>query len=701
MAISNPGAVVVCAFYEWLREPRSFRWFTAQRYGLSFFGVVLLILGFAIAPRNWLAVLATAAVSLALVFCALCSRLEPDKYPNRSTRLVFFLTAAMSGTVVLAIGMAVGRGIAFVGITILYLDAAHLLDLQRKMPADEDPASTTKRLGILALYVAIAAASVFAFGCWLALTSLAPALALTLLASAILAAPVAVALASEWELRRLASKCKPVSTVALISASIVGLVFLVGGVQLAAPAGTPVSWRLGVPLGALILIGFMVGNTPVDVMAFLAAIVVVLGFSMSATTPLERSMVPNGDKPWILAIGDSYMSGEGARRFYDDTNTKDRNECRRAPTAYPALIAQQGKYDVLFLACSGATTKDLLLTPQYPEEPPFDSPIRDLGQITDSLEYRWRTPAGLTQLETAQQVSTAISNTSNDSRHTQPEIVLVSIGGNDAGFGDIAAACVLPGDCSELGESFLSRLPRVYESIGHVYKSIRSKFPNSNNIVAIPYPIPLAANGCWESPLLDTEHAFLRHFTRKLNQSIKESAKDAGIKYLGAAEHVFEDHDLQICDSSAGSSKAGVNVFALNPKVGDFDQLANVSNWFHNSLHPNATGHEVLRDLVLSDVVSGSVGKTDSDPKVKNESDEAFKHHPRQCAPRKTGDYAYCSPPGGGWVLDQLIMALTRSIPALALIVAGGWLICMPIVYLIRRRFGDQRVNGNDGEPPD
>jgi len=81
-------------------------------------------------------------------------------------------------------------------------------------------------------------------------------------------------------------------------------------------------------------------------------IVVVLGFAFvwglfphttddpgGVSTSAETDNATSG----IVAFGDSYISGEGAPEFYDRTDHKgaEQNECRRAPTAYPVLIADR------------------------------------------------------------------------------------------------------------------------------------------------------------------------------------------------------------------------------------------------------------------------------------------------------------------------------------------------------------------------
>lgn len=61
----------------------------------------------------------------------------------------------------------------------------------------------------------------------------------------------------------------------------------------------------------------------------------------------------------IVALGDSYISGEGAARFFPGTDHPGSNECRRAATAYPYLVAEALGASLTFVACSGARTSHL------------------------------------------------------------------------------------------------------------------------------------------------------------------------------------------------------------------------------------------------------------------------------------------------------------------------------------------------------
>ena len=149
----------------------------------------------------------------------------------------------------------------------------------------------------------------------------------------------------------------------------------------------------------------------------------------------------------IVAFGDSYISGEGASEFVrDQRHRRERgNQCRRAPTAYPVTLVEQAQAEeipdkVLFLGCSGAVA-------------------RDLWRAGPTAPIRCRSsPATATRCPTPPTTPTPATSTRRD-----VTAVLVSMGGNDAGFGDIGKACLAPGDCSTIGARFVDGLERVGE----------------------------------------------------------------------------------------------------------------------------------------------------------------------------------------------------------------------------------------------
>jgi GDSL-like Lipase/Acylhydrolase family len=341
-----------------------------------------------------------------------------------------------------------------------------------------------------------------------------------------------------------------------------------------------------------------------DGAADMAAVLVVvsLAWSLAPRTESRRSEPLAAGQTVLVALGDSYISGEGATTFLDGTNDEDRNECRRAPSAYASLLVADGDDDhggladptfdnLVFLGCSGAQAADLDAHVQYVNEPP-DAPtrLRDNGV--------WR--GGATQLEQLDEVLRSVRVREGDGDE-DPErdlrgLVIVSLGGNDAGFGSIATACVGLGNCADVVDAWAADLAVVSSHLDRAYAALRELVGPRVPVLVVPYPIPLAPQRCDLSVMRQSEHTALTLFVQQLNTEIEHAATQHGFAVLDV-QPAFEGH--RICDTNDADDWY-VNYIAAHPTGGSFASLSNPRNWFHNSLHPNAHGHEAIAREVKS-----------------------------------------------------------------------------------------------------
>ncbi|MCW2990529.1 MAG: Triacylglycerol lipase [Solirubrobacterales bacterium] len=153
-----------------------------------------------------------------------------------------------------------------------------------------------------------------------------------------------------------------------------------------------------------------------------------------------------------VALGDSYSSGTGTRTYYDSA-------CQRSVYAYPYLLAQRrANTSLVFAACSGATTTDVLNN----------------------------------------QVSSLTSGT---------RFVTITIGGNDAGFSSVITECAKPAwasDCAgkvTTAQNFIrNTLPG---RLNTVYTQIQSRSPTAT-VIVLDYPRVFNGEDCnagtWFSP---------------------------------------------------------------------------------------------------------------------------------------------------------------------------------------------------------
>jgi len=347
-------------------------------------------------------------------------------------------------------------------------------------------------------------------------------------------------------------------------------------------------------------------------------IAVLVGFAfvwgLFSHTTVDRDQVSGGRSDvdgtrGVVVFGDSFISGEGAPRFFSGTDHKgsDPNECRRAPTAYPALIAlSEGQptgdgldpIDGLstdgldFFACSGAKLAHMLDT--TPDDGRPDNANRDLPCEPDDPLAVGQYPCSPDGVYGSRLQIDHLPGSDTDSPIGAPaladtQLVLVSIGGNDVRFGDIVAGCLLPGSCAERREVWLDNVTALGPELTKGYSTLRETFDpdgdGSTVIVVMPYPLVLTEDACASSPLDSSEHEFIYEFTTVLNQQLAASAAQAGVHYFADGPFAFDGHRL--CEDG----DRAINLIGLQPTDGPLLERLNPASWTHNSMHPNRLGH--------------------------------------------------------------------------------------------------------------
>ena len=71
-----------------------------------------------------------------------------------------------------------------------------------------------------------------------------------------------------------------------------------------------------------------------------------------------------------------------------------------------------------------------------------------------------------------------------------PDLVTITIGGNNIGFANVLADCWLGGSCATDGTIRVTsrKIARLGKSIENVYAEIRKSVPRSTNILVVGYP---------------------------------------------------------------------------------------------------------------------------------------------------------------------------------------------------------------------
>jgi lysophospholipase L1-like esterase len=344
-------------------------------------------------------------------------------------------------------------------------------------------------------------------------------------------------------------------------------------------------FRLGVILVCLLalFVLMLASNTDADVLVVLFAAALIWSQLPRGDESAAHLFVKDGaSEHELLVLGDSYISGEGARSYFDGTNTRassSYDQCRRSVNAWPVQVQRDLQktqpLQLDFYACSGAVVDNVSAagSGQYIGENPGHQYAAANGETRHLLS----------QLELfGQQV-----------RQATVDWVFVSIGGNDAGFGDLVQECLGPGDCSRDGQPWLDQLQTsVGPKVAALYQQLQTRF--KDHVVVVPYPIGISDGPCsvFRSTFTTRERRFLAGFTAQLDAVLRQQAAIAGVRYLDGMVDVFTENHVRICDTDRAN--AAVNYIALNPVGGETDPTV----WLHNSMHPNERGHALMASVV-------------------------------------------------------------------------------------------------------
>jgi len=291
------------------------------------------------------------------------------------------------------------------------------------------------------------------------------------------------------------------------------------------------------------------------------------------------------ETPAILAIGDSFISGEGAPTFFEGTNTKhaEGNTCRRAVTAYPFLVAaaQEPPMQAISLACSSALTTHVTDEGQKGN---LGSPIA----------------GALSQLESLFSEDPVIVD---PAARAAVEVVLVSIGGNDSGFESIVKACLLPANCADESRQWFAKAESLQDRLAMTYQRI-DEATGDVPVVVVPYPLFVDTTDC-RSVASVAEFAFVVEFVEVLNATIARAAGDAGVM-VADTSGVFAGN--RQCDAVPAA-----NMILLGPPDGPIADRLDPGSWVHGSMHPNPLGHE-LQAEVLTQLITALLADEDPSP---------------------------------------------------------------------------------------
>ncbi len=327
------------------------------------------------------------------------------------------------------------------------------------------------------------------------------------------------------------------------------------------------------------------------------------------------------DVRWVAAIGDSFISGEGASSFHAGTNIPGVNVCRRAPTAWPELVTRQlgrlgeaiqdqpDQARLASFACSGATIANIIDTPQHD-----GLPIP--GNGVD--------PASPNDFNgTVTQLDAFVSWLEDDQRSTgEVAYVLISVGGNDAGFAKVIAACLTPSDisCADTMKDFEKRAGSVEDDLKALLDEVEAALLRTDHrptIIINPYLDPMGDGDgprCGTLPgrpslITADEVTELTSFRQTLNSRIRAAVDRYNEPAKPALTVLYNDGGARVagnlCGGATSDGEIRQNWLVLQPPddVGDgpfskFLALVPSDSWVLGSVHPNASGHAAIAETV-------------------------------------------------------------------------------------------------------
>lgn len=301
-------------------------------------------------------------------------------------------------------------------------------------------------------------------------------------------------------------------------------------------------------------------------------------------TFVRYELTPGGlpaSREQYLAMGDSYIAGEGAFSYRDGTDTSE-NKCHQSTLSYPYLIGAKLFDSFASVACSGAVMDNIIGSDK--NHPDFQVH----GGKTEPSDSE------IAQAQATDLPGVVLQN--YFSGQDNPNVITISIGGNDVGFGDIIKRCILPFDnfsstsqnCYQTYEDRLELVNTInnqFNNLVSTYKSIMNNDP-TRHIYIIGYPQVVSPTGnCGVNVRLSAaDRLFANQLISYLDLVIQKAAQNAGVSYIDT-QQALAGHEL--CEDGAP---------AMNGLTAGNDKLI-IGN---ESYHPNTLGQQLLGDTILA-----------------------------------------------------------------------------------------------------
>ena len=308
-----------------------------------------------------------------------------------------------------------------------------------------------------------------------------------------------------------------------------------------------------------------------------------------------------------LAMGDSYSSGEGDTGWREDWTSyylEGTNEwpdtCRISNRSYPFLLKNTWgipQSSMRSVACSGARVV-------FDYARPLKGYIGQANRLQDKSNVRELqeraletfTPGRVPQIEFVKKY--------------QPELITLTGGGNDVGFGDVLKYCASPewydltpvvnlfSDCdyakegSVLNIALRDTIDTQYEYNKTMINALIDASPHTK-IVIVGYPSFIAAEssapcGLNSGSLTKSEIHMMNAMVSRMNAVLQRVALDTGTSFVGVEDSLVGG---RICEGGEYVTGAWRNTIGVGGDTAMF--------------HPNAEGHRKMADTIERSDVYG------------------------------------------------------------------------------------------------
>jgi len=284
-----------------------------------------------------------------------------------------------------------------------------------------------------------------------------------------------------------------------------------------------------------------------------------------------------------MGMGDSFASGEGAFEYTTETDTNN-NECHLSARSYPFLVNSQLFSGGHSIACSGAKTSDI-----------YNQDIEYKGQVADQTPKNQRLPRLLNTYLTDYTPGYLPQSEFIDTY--RPEVISLSVGGNDIGFSDIVSSCVSPfslqESCFPTYEDRLElarQINNIFDKLVATYQTVAKP---GKRVYVVGYPQMAATNGnCAVNVNLDGNELLLASdLIEYLNTVINRAADRVGVRYVDVSD-ALNGHRL--CETNTGGVAVNGVTAGNSSGIGPFKFLGS------ESFHPNGLGHQLLDKAILT-----------------------------------------------------------------------------------------------------